>query len=407
MIQNKKHFYNKLAAGILAAAMTVSGGITSLADVQIVAPGAVSSGQLVPSPVTGAVSGSQVQTAVIGQDGVSVVPVGNGVASGNMVPPVNVAPAQVSASVQSSDKDNVITAGSNRRAGVIASSDTLIVTEGEKNVASQDAILGGASLTLMGSSSGGQMLSMILQTKSGNLIVIDGGFDTDADRLRSQLKSMGGHVSAWLVTHPHKDHVGALNKLMQENANGITIDGIYCSLASPEWYSTYDPSGAEMAHTFISTLSKFPQSRVHAVGKGQTWQVDEVTIQVLNDRYELTNTDNHYTGNNAGIVYMLTVNGRRILVLGDMCYEGGEQLLQDVGIPALKADIVQMAHHGQQGVSEQFYQAVQPSVCLWPTPTWLWNADESQYATQTTKRWMNALGVQKHYVMKDGNQVIR
>jgi len=284
----------------------------------------------------------------------------------------------------------------------------MIVTEGEKGNPQQEALLGGAVLTMIGSSTGSQMLSMILQTAGGNLIVIDGGFDADADRLRNEIKSRGGHVSAWLVTHPHKDHVGALNKLLQENANGITIDAIYCSLASPEWYSTYDPSGAEMAHTFISTLSRYPQNKIRYVGRGQTYQVDEVTIQVLNDRYELVHaSDNHYTGNNASMIYMLTVNGKKLLILGDLCYEGGERLLADVGAPALKADIVQMAHHGQDGVSEQVYQAIHPSVCLWPTPTWLWNGDENTYATQTTRRWMNALGVGRHYVMKDGDQIIR
>ena len=163
-----------------------------------------------------------------------------------------------------------------------------------------------------------------------------------------------------------------------------------------------------MAIRFIDTLSRLPQNKVHYVSKNQMIQVDDVTIQVLNDRYDLTNTgDSHYTGNNASIVYMLTINGKRLLILGDMCYEGGQRLLEDVGAPGLKADLVQMAHHGQDGVSEEVYQAIQPSICLWPTPKWLWEGDESQYATQTTKRWMVGMGVEKHYVMKDGEQIIQ
>lgn len=395
MRQLRKSFFGTMTAAALAVTLAANGSaVTAYADVVedavLVAPNTLPGDYMVPPQgQDGApVSGGQNQTVTIGQ--IDAVPVSGGPSDSN----------------QTSEKNGVITAGSNSGKGVVSSTANLITTEGEKGNPQYQALLGGASLTLMGSSNGGQMLSMILQTKSGNLIVIDGGFDVDADRLRSQLKSMGGHVSAWLVTHPHSDHVGALNKLMQENANGITIDAIYCSLATPEWYSTYDPSGAEMAHTFISTVSKYPQNKIHSVSKGDMYQVDEVTIQVLNDRYELVNADNHYTGNNAGIVYMLTVNGQKILVLGDMCYEGGQRLLEDVGAPSLKADIVQMAHHGQQGVSEEVYQAIQPSICLWPTPTWLWNGDESQYATQTTKRWMNALGVQRHYVMKDGNQTI-
>jgi hypothetical protein len=58
-------------------------------------------------------------------------------------------------------------------------------------------------------------------------------------------------------------------------------------------------------------------------------------------------------------------------------------------------------------VSEAFYQAVSPSICLWPTPSWLWGSMESKYMIQTTKSWMTDLGVQRHYCMKDGDQVIR
>lgn len=392
MRQSRKGFFGTMTAAALAVALIANGStVNAFADVEMVAPNPMVANPAVPSQGQGAAQASGGQT-----QSVTVV---------EQISPVSASGGSAGTS-QSSDKNGVITAGSNSPKGVISSAVNLITTEGEKGNPQYQPILGGASLTMVSSSNGAQMLSMILQTKSGNLIVIDGGSDADADRLRSQIKSMGGHVSAWLVTHPHSDHVGALNKLMQENANGITIDAIYCSLASPEWYSTYDPSAAEMAHTFISTVSKYPQNKIRSVSKGDMYQVDEVTIQVLNDRYELVNADNHYTGNNAGIVYLLTVNGQRILILGDMCYEGGQRLLEDVGAPSLKADIVQMAHHGQQGVSEEVYQAIQPSICLWPTPTWLWNGDESQYATQTTKRWMSALGVQRHYVMKDGNQTI-
>lgn len=379
MRQDKKSISGIMMTAVLTVALAASGSVvTAYADVTVVAPngtGASIDAVQVPSPNG---TETQVPSPITGAQVSSV--------------------QSPSSSVQAVTVDPISTTQSTA---------SLITTEGEKGNPHYQALLGGASLTMLSSSNGSQMLSMILETKNGNLIVIDGGMDVDADRLRGELKSRGGKVSAWLVTHPHSDHVGALNKLMQENANGITISGIYTSLAAPEWYSTYDPSAAEMAHTFISTLSKYPQNKIHSVSKGDTFQVDDVTIQVLNDRYELVNSgDNHYTGNNASIVYLLTVNGQRILILGDMCYEGGQQLLSDVGVPALKADIVQMAHHGQNGVSQEVYQAIQPSICLWPTPTWLWNGDESQYQTQTTKRWMNVLGVQRHYVMKDGTQTI-
>ncbi|MCI9105349.1 MAG: MBL fold metallo-hydrolase [Lachnospiraceae bacterium] len=281
-----------------------------------------------------------------------------------------------------------------------------IVTEGEKEVHPQDAILGGATLTLLRSQSDSQMLSAILQTSQGKLIVVDGGLGADGDYLRSQIQARGSHVAAWLITHPHGDHAGALYRILQDEAagvqSGIQIDGIYYSFASPEWYTINDTEEQTMAHAIIGSFSGLPETMLHTVGRGQTIQVDDVTIQVMNDRYEASSDK----GNNAGIVYKLWVNGKSILFLGDMAEEGGRRLLAESGPEALRSDIVQMAHHGQNGVDEEFYKAVNPSICLWPTPQWLWNSVGSRYRTSETKGWMTHLNVQKHYCTKDGDQII-
>ena len=213
-------------------------------------------------------------------------------------------------------------------------------------------------------------------------------------------------MAAWLITHPHGDHAGALYRILQDEAagvqSGIQIDGIYYSFASPEWYTINDTEEQTMAHAIIGSFSGLPETMLHTVGRGQTIQVDDVTIQVMNDRYEASSDK----GNNAGIVYKLWVNGKSILFLGDMAEEGGRRLLAESGPEALRSDIVQMAHHGQNGVDEEFYKAVNPSICLWPTPQWLWNSVGSRYRTSETKGWMTHLNVQKHYCTKDGDQII-
>ena len=66
----------------------------------------------------------------------------------------------------------------------------------------------------------GQMMSFLLKTKSGKLIVVDGGRWDDGDYLMEQIRKEGGHVSAWFLTHAHTDHVGALLKLLTNEADG-------------------------------------------------------------------------------------------------------------------------------------------------------------------------------------------
>ncbi len=299
-----------------------------------------------------------------------------------------------------SSKGGVIVVGSSSMGG--------IRTEGEKNEAVQP-LLGGASLTMLCSQDNMQILSCIIQTNGGSLIVVDGGTGSDADYLTSQIQARGGHVSAWLVTHPHGDHVGALYQILQNEdmryvsgqPAGIVIDQIYYSFADVGWYLENDLGDSEIEGAIIGSLSRRP-SMLHPVSRGETFQVDTATVQVMNSRYETATNK----VNNSSIVYKVTVNGVSILFLGDMGYEGGNALLAEAGAEALKSDIVQMAHHGQGGVSEELYRAVAPSVCLWPTPDWLWYSAEGKYTIQTTKQWMLSLGVQRHYCMKDGDQVI-
>lgn len=282
-----------------------------------------------------------------------------------------------------------------------------VYSGGVPGVLPQENLLGGATLTMLNSQTESQMLSLILQTRQGSLIVVDGGLGADAAYLRSQLQARGGHVAAWLITHPHGDHVGALYQILQDQAagvaSGLQIDGIYYSFAAPDWYTVHDPEEVTMAHSIISVFSWMPPEVMHSVSRGQTIQIDDVTIQVMNDRYELGSDK----GNNASIVYKLWVNGKSILILGDMGEEGGNRLLAELGTEGLKSDIVQMAHHGQNGVSEAVYQAIDPSICLWPSPAWLWNNEGGRYRISETKSWMSRLNVQKHYCMKDGDQIIQ
>lgn len=287
--------------------------------------------------------------------------------------------------------------------------ETSITTQGEAG-AVQAPILGGAKLTMLPSQRREQNLSAIIETSQGKLIVVDGGFQADANYLLSQIQAKGGHVAAWLITHPHGDHAGALHDIIQMQDRNITIDGIYYSFADLEWYQNNDPQEFTMISALNGAFQSLPAEILHGdIGKGYELWVDDVHIQVMNNRYNVMNN----SGNNASMVYKITVNGKKILFLGDLGKEGGEYLLNDNSPDELKADLVQMAHHGQRGVDEAVYKVINPSVCLWPTPQWLWDNDNGggpgsgNWLTATTKKWMKSMGVKIHYATKDGDQVIQ
>lgn len=271
--------------------------------------------------------------------------------------------------------------------------------------------LGGAELRLLAPATGSQNLSCVIQSKSGSVIVVDGGLKEDADHLLETIQAKGGRVSAWLITHPHSDHIGALTDILNRNPIPIEIDGIYYNFLERDTYERGENMGRMADYdNLLAAFANVPAQKLHTpLEKGQTIQVDEITIHVMNLPFRsLSNTFN-----NSSVAYRLDVNGKRILFLGDMGWDAGQNLLAKSKTEDLKADVVQMAHHGQDGVEEGLYRVIRPEICLWPTPEWLWdnNKDgqkgDGPWKTLTVRAWMEALGVQNNLCIKDGDQILR
>lgn len=250
-----------------------------------------------------------------------------------------------------------------------------------------------------------QSLCAVIKTAQGGLVVVDGGWEGDSERLAHTIRANGGRVKAWLITHPHADHAGALGMLLRDGALGIVIEKIYCSLADPQWYQDHGMGDPGIADELLAEFQRLPAGTVeNGIGKGTEIATDDVTITVMNDRgvYPVNSV------NNSCIVYKMRIQGKSILFLGDLGREAGEQLLRDAGADGLKSDIVQMAHHGQGGVGRDVYAAIAPETCLWATPEWLWNNDSGAgydsgpWKTLKTRAWMEELGVTDHRCTKDG-----
>ncbi len=276
------------------------------------------------------------------------------------------------------------------------------------NIGPGSKLFNGGSLSLLADYDNRQMLSMVLQDKNGSLVVIDGGWDIDADHLSDVIRSKGGHVSAWFITHPHSDHVGALVKILNNPDRKITIDNVYYSLADQSWYDKVESSRSVLVTDLRSALSTLPAASLHTVKKGDEIQVGSIKAKVLNNPYLLDVT----SVNNSSVAYKFFLNDVSILVLGDMGPEAGKLLMEETSAADLKSDIVQMSHHGQYGVSREVYATIKPQIALWPCPLWLWNNDNGSgigsgdWKTLETRKWMEELGVKVNYCIKDGDQTI-
>ncbi|MCC2877404.1 MBL fold metallo-hydrolase [Lachnoclostridium pacaense] len=272
------------------------------------------------------------------------------------------------------------------------------------------SLFGQGRLTMLANhDTNAQLLSVIIENGEGGLIVVDGGWTNNTEYLLNQIKQKGGHVKAWLITHPDSDHAGALADILYKHNGEITIDGIYYSFHEDSWYAEKDAEVANMVAYLKGAFALVPQDTLHGdIVSGQVIDAGPAKIQVLNKAYKATSD----FVNNSSVAYMVSLNGTNVVFLGDLARAGGEMLMADHDLRALKCDVVQLAHHGQNGVDFEVYKALKPSVALWPTPQWLWDNDGGSGAgtgpwlTQETKNWMVRLGIKTSYCIKDGDQVI-
>ena len=241
-------------------------------------------------------------------------------------------------------------------------------------------------------------------------MVVDGGNREDAPQLREFLKPLGNRVHAWFLSHPHPDHVDALTAILQEQG-GIDIDVIYASLPDEEWVAKHEskpPTHLESVRAFRRAVKKSDIKLMEPL-VGQEIRVDGNLIEILGIKNpEITSN----AINNSSLVLKVSDSNKSVLFTGDLGVEGGGKLLESPLRDRLRADYVQMSHHGQRGVDLDFYRAVSPTACLWPTPRWLWENDSGDgpdsgpWETLTVRKWMQELGVQTHYVSAFGLQRI-
>lgn len=246
-------------------------------------------------------------------------------------------------------------------------------------------------------------MSYVIRTKNNHIVVVDGGFPQDAAYLRGFLADLGNRVDAWIITHPHDDHAGALNDLLKAQRD-LKIDRIYESVCSRDWYTKVELDCLSFTEEFYGNVDK-SGIPVTDVQPGMKFVVDGVRFMVLGVKNPEF-TANAY--NESSIVVKMFTAKTSVLFLGDLGVEGGKKILAGPYAKYVKSDYVQMAHHGQNGVNEDFYKAVSPKYCLTPAPAWVWNNDNgngpntASLQSLIVRKWMEDLHVKKNYPSFEG-----
>lgn len=246
--------------------------------------------------------------------------------------------------------------------------------------------------------------SYVLLMDNGKVVVMDGGLKEEAPYLRGFLAALGNEVEAWYISHPHHDHMGAFNEIILDPGD-ISIKTVYHS-ELPEWYyHKYDQYYDSLTDVYYRNLHLSGIPIVNYTEPGAVSRIDRTNFKILYT-VDTSVTNNIY--NNSSMVIKVWDDTKSVLFLGDLAEEGGDVLIESSFKDELDCDYVQMAHHGQKGVREEFYRSFDFRACLWATPLWLYENDRGEgfntanFKTVEIKELMDSLGITEHYFQFDG-----
>ena len=258
---------------------------------------------------------------------------------------------------------------------------------------------------------GGPTMFYTIDDLKGHFIVIDGGNPDEAEYVMNRIRMYGNHVDAWILTHPHSDHIGAFNEIYRRyvtgegipNENGVrvdsgerlTIDNIFAIDLDEDYYAEIARSwdGIETYYDFNSLAEDM--DNLTYVERGSTYETAGITFKVYN-----TFTDESYdiyTGSLPNAASMVLEvfgpsgeNGESMLFLGDL-EQGNADLISSLFGDELSADYVQAAHHGQN-VDYDFYELIGAHTAFVDAPGWLRLENPDTHTSYEHLVWFNENG---------------
>lgn len=253
-----------------------------------------------------------------------------------------------------------------------------------------------------GSPEGSQLMFYTMQDNAGHLIVVDGGWTTDADYVRALLKALGNHVDAWIITHPHRDHAGAFTEIYKDPKK-LKIDKVYAvDMASPELCLENAPWDETEVYEQWLQLDIKQLSYVHA---GDTFEVAGLTFDIFNAYDDYVDELSNDLLNDGSMMFKITAKEESMLFCADVGKSMSKYLLKKYK-DELKADYIQMGHHGNGGLKDDFYQSIGAKAAFFDAPDWLMQDTSGRFTTPKTSYLMASGGAVIYSFSTAPNQII-
>lgn len=220
------------------------------------------------------------------------------------------------------------------------------------------------------------------------LIVVDGGWVEDADYVREVIASLGNKVDAWILTHPHQDHIGAFNAIYPDTQD-IEIGNIYTvDMAAP------DVCKKRASWDSIDTYNDFLSLNVadlKYVHSGDVLNICGLEFDIFSAYDDYVKELSKDYLNDGSMMFKVKGPSQSFLFCADVGHAVSDYLLDKWG-DELKTDYLQMGHHGFGGLEDSFYKKVQPQIAFFDAPDWLMYDETGKYDNPENASLMESMG---------------
>ena len=201
--------------------------------------------------------------------------------------------------------------------------------------------------------------AILIQSPEGKTMLIDAGTELGGALAVNYLKRLGiEHLDIVLNTHPHEDHVGGIGAVAAFRTIGQYMRTHFAYTDSPYYRNSMK----------AIENKKIP---VQIIEEGTTFYLgDEVKFEVISPPRGFSEKDivnyepktiNHYSA-----VIKMTYKNNSFLFTGDIYKEREYQLLASPWKAQLKADVLDVPHHGngRTSSSQAFIETVSPKIAV-------------------------------------------
>ena len=219
----------------------------------------------------------------------------------------------------------------------------------------------------------------VIRLSDGRFLIFDGGMPDQASTIYKILDSQNERegkpiIAAWFLTHGHTDHIGAILQFVENYAERVEIETFVHNLPDYDIYNKQnyaEKDGDSVAQNlydksvmYYKKIEAFyPDAAMVIAHAGQRFEYGDIDVDVMYTTENLYKKPMMDT-NMSSVIYSITGNGGRMIVLGDA---------QDVQCPTLnaiygstlKCDLIQVAHHGYNGGNAQMYANMNAKYAIW------------------------------------------